>query len=255
MTVIEKIKIPIPTGELIGFKEWVDYAIANEYQFSHDSPQIASIVKQCKSKAISQALGRFPGKDSIKFISWLLGYFGYRLESKRVRVGKDREHRHRIKESCDRPLFLSNIQNAIACRYEKINNKCTNLDWSFLDEKPDVKNETIKMPSSPDIVGDLAVPDHDNSLKEVIGRSGTETYYSDRDDQGNWWGYRKGQPVAVSGYDRCLWGYQKGDRIIACGKIFTVDSGFERNGDALIKAIAPDGKIFEFRTWEIVAAG
>lgn len=255
MTAIEKIKIPIPTGKQIGFKEWIDYAIAEEDQFSHDSPVVKAIVKQCQSKTISQALGRFPGKDSIKFVSWLLGYFGYRLKSKRVRVGKAHEHRYKIKESCDRPLILLDVQNAIARRYEKISSKCTNLDWSFLDEKPDVKIESIEMPTNSDTVSDLPVPDHGISFKEGIGESGTNMYYSDRGDQGDRCLYRKSQPVSANGHDCYFWGYQKGDRIIAHSKIFTVDSGMEKNGDAVIRAIAPDGNFYEFRTWEIVAAG
>ena len=234
MTAIEKIKIPIPTGEQIGFKEWVDYAITGEGQFSHDSPQIEAIVTQCKSKAISQALVRLPGKDSIKFISWLLGCFGYRLESKQVRIGSEREYHHKIKEVCDHPVFLSEIENAIARRHEKIVSKCTNLDWSFLDEKSDVKIESDEMPSNPYTATVSAVIDSDIYSIRGISESMTKMYYSDElgiDNKTNsYWGYRKGDAVAVSGYNHCFW----------------VEYGYEEDGRPMLALLMPDGTLGGF---------
>jgi len=166
--------------EKIGLKEWVEDAIANKEQFSHDSPAVTAIITQCHSKAISHALGRRPGKDPIKFLSWLLGTLGYELTAKRVRGGEARgERQYSIKEACQNTQFLSEIGEAIDRRYKAIMDNCTNLNWGFLDEKITVKNQTIKTDSNPDIPVVLIGPDHPNPLIEVIDSSGPKVYQSD----------------------------------------------------------------------------
>ncbi|MFM7712221.1 MAG: hypothetical protein ACKO7A_05650, partial [Microcystis sp.] len=165
--------------EKIGLKNWVLEAIANNTQFSNSDPAVSEIISKCHSKAISQALGRKPGKDPIKFLSWLLGTLGYELTGKRVRIGDAREHRYMIREACQNPQFLSEIGDAIARWYEKIMTKCTTLEWQFLEEKVTAKNQTIETDSNPDISRVLIGPDHPNPLIEVIETSGPELYQSD----------------------------------------------------------------------------
>jgi hypothetical protein len=125
------------------------------------------------------ALGRKPGKDPIKFLSWLLGTLGYALGKKRVRVGDAREYHYSIKESCQNAQFLSEIGDAIERRYKAIMDNCTSLNWGFLDEKITVKNQPIETDSNPDISMVSAVLDHPNPLIEVIETSRTEVYYSE----------------------------------------------------------------------------
>jgi hypothetical protein len=165
--------------ERIGLKKFVEDAIANNTQFSHDSPAITEVITKCHSKAISNALGRKPGKDPIKFLSWLMGCLGYALGKKRVRVGDAREYHYTIKEACQVPQFLGDIQEAIARKYAKIETDCTSLNWGFLDEKITVKNQPTENVSNPDISMVSAVLDHPNPLIEVIETSRTEVYYSD----------------------------------------------------------------------------
>jgi hypothetical protein len=59
--------------ERIGLKKFVEDAIENNTQFSHDSPAVTEIITKCHNKGISHALGRKPGKDPVKFLSWLIG--------------------------------------------------------------------------------------------------------------------------------------------------------------------------------------
>jgi hypothetical protein len=165
--------------EKIGLKDWVENAIANNTQFTNTDPVVTAIITQCHSKAISNALGRRPGKDSIKYLSWLLGTLGYELAAKRVRVDDDREYRYSIREGCQFPQFLKDIQEAIARKYVKIETDCTPLNWGFLDEKITVKNQPIETDSKPGISMVSAVLDHPNPLIEVIETSRTEVYYSD----------------------------------------------------------------------------
>jgi hypothetical protein len=165
--------------EKIGLKDWVLEAIANKEQFSHDSPAITEIITKCHSKAISNALGRKPGKDPIKFLSWLLGTLGYALGKKRVRVGDAREYQYSIKEACHNAQFLSEIGDAIERRYKSMMDTCTPLNWGFLDEKITVKNQPIETDSNPDISMVSAVLDQPTSFISETRQSRTEVYYSD----------------------------------------------------------------------------
>jgi hypothetical protein len=165
--------------EKIGLKDWVLEAIANKEQFSHDSPAITEIITKCHSKAISNALGRKPGKDPIKFLSWLIGCLGYALGKKRVRVRDAREYQYSIREGCQFPQFLGDIQEAIARKYAKIETDCTSLNWGFLDEKITVKNQPIETDSNPGISMVSAVLDQPTSFISESGQSRTAVYYSE----------------------------------------------------------------------------
>ena len=165
--------------EKIGLKDWILEAIENKEQFSHDSPAVTEIITKCHNKGISMALGRKPGKDPIKFLSWLLGTLGYALGKKRVRVGDAREYQYSIKEACQNAQFLSEIGDAIERRYKAIMDNCTSLNWGFLDEKITAKNQPIETDSNPDISMVSAVLDQPNLLIEDVGESRTESYYSD----------------------------------------------------------------------------
>ena len=165
--------------EKIGLKDWVEDAIANNTQFTNSDPSVTEIIAKCHSKAISQALGRKPGKDPIKFLSWLLGTLGYELSSKRVRVGDAREHRYMIREACQNAQFLSEIGDAIARKYTTIMTNCTTLEWAFLGENQTLKNQTTENDSNPDISIVPAVPDHPKQLIEEIKPSGPKVYQFD----------------------------------------------------------------------------
>ena len=165
--------------EKIDLKDWVEDAIENKEQFSHDSPAVTEIITKCHSKAISMALGKKPGKDPIKYLSWLLGTLGYALSKKRVRVGDAREYHYSIKESCQNAQFLSEIGDAIERRYKAIMENCTTLEWAFLDEKITVKNQTPETDSNPDISMVSAVLDHPKSYISESGQSRTDLYQSD----------------------------------------------------------------------------
>ena len=165
--------------EKIGLKDWILEAIENKEQFSHDSPAVVEIITKCHNKGISMALGRKPGKDPIKFLSWLLGTLGYALAKKRVRVGDAREYHYSIKEACQNPQFLSEIGDAIKRRYKSMMENCTSLEWGFLDEKITVKNQPIETDSNPDISMVSAVLDSPDSLIKDVGPSRTESYYSE----------------------------------------------------------------------------
>lgn len=165
--------------EKIGLKDWVENAIENNTQFTNSDPAVVEIITKCQNKGISVALGRKPGKDPIKFLSWLLGTLGYALGKKRVRVGESREYRYSIKEACQNAQFLSEIGDAIERRYKAIMDNCTSLDWGFLDEKITVKNQTPETDSNPDISMVSAVLDHPTSSISESGPSRTESYYSD----------------------------------------------------------------------------
>ena len=166
--------------EKIGLKDWVEDAIANNTQFTNTDPVVTAIITQCHSKAISNALGRKPGKDPIKFLSWLLGTLGYELIAKRVRGGEARgERRYSIREACHNAQFLSQIGEAIERRYDKITANCTTLEWAFLGENETPKNQTIEIDSNPDIPVVLVGPDHPNPLIEVIDSSVPKVYQSD----------------------------------------------------------------------------
>jgi hypothetical protein len=166
--------------EKIGLKDWVEDAIANNTQFTNTDPVVTAIITQCHSKAISNALGRKPGKDPIKFLSWLLGTLGYELIAKRVRGGEARgERRYSIREACHNAQFLSEIGDAIERRYDNITANCTTLEWAFLGENETPKNQTTETASNPDIPVVLVGPDHPNPLIEVIDSSGPKVYYSE----------------------------------------------------------------------------
>jgi hypothetical protein len=166
--------------EKIGLKDWVEDAIANNTQFTNSDPSVTEIIAKCHSKAISNALGRRPGKDSIKYLSWLLGTLGYELTAKRVRGGEARgERRYSIREACQNAQFLSEIGDAIERRYDKINANCTTLEWAFLGENETPKNQTSENDSNPDIPVVLVGTDHPNTLIEVIEPSGPKVYQSD----------------------------------------------------------------------------
>lgn len=51
-----------------------------------DHPSIKKIIQNCKKSSVYKPLGRSPGKDAIKFVSWLLGLLGYRLKSHSVNL-------------------------------------------------------------------------------------------------------------------------------------------------------------------------
>ena len=165
--------------EKIGLKNWVEDAIENNTQFTNSDPAVTEIIAKCQTKGISMALGRKPGKDPIKFLSWLLGTLGYALGKKRVRVGDAREYQYTIREACQNAQFLSEIQDAITRRYESIMTNCTNLNWGFLDEKITVKNQPIETNSNPDISMVSSVLDQPTSLISESGESRTEVYCSD----------------------------------------------------------------------------
>ena len=165
--------------EKIGLKDWVENAIENNTQFTNSDPAVTEIITKCQNKGISMALGRKPGKDSIKYLSWLVGTLGYALSKKRVRVGESREYHYSIKEACQNAKFLSEIQEAIERRYKAIMENCTSLDWGFLDEKITVKNQPIETGSNPDIPMVSAVLDQPTSFISESGESRTESYYSD----------------------------------------------------------------------------
>ena len=166
--------------EKIGLKDWVLEAIANNTQFTNSDPALTEIITKCHSKAISHALGRKPGKDPIKFLSWLLGTLGYELTAKRVRGGEARgERRYSIREACHNAQFLSEIGDAIERRYDKITANCTTLEWAFLGENETPKNQTTENDSNPDIPVVLVGPDHPNPLIEGIDSSGPKVYYSE----------------------------------------------------------------------------
>ncbi|MFM7794369.1 MAG: hypothetical protein ACKO90_42005, partial [Microcystis panniformis] len=166
--------------EKIGLKNWVLEAIANNTQFSNSDPAVSEIISKCHSKAISHALGRKPGKDPIKFLSWLLGTLGYELTGKRVRGGEARgERRYMIREACQNAQFLSEIGDAIARRYEKNLSNCTTLEWQFLEENETPKNQALETDSNLDTSRVLIGPDHPNPLIEVIDSSGPKVYQSD----------------------------------------------------------------------------
>jgi hypothetical protein len=165
--------------EKIGLKAWLENAIENKEQFSHDSPAVTEIISKCHNKGISMALGRKPGKDPIKYLSWLLGTLGYALAKKRIRVGDAREYQYSIKESCQNTQFLSEFQEAIERRYKAMMENCTNLNWAFLDEKITVKNQPIENDSNPDIPMVSAVLDQPNLLIKDVGPSRTDLYCSE----------------------------------------------------------------------------
>jgi hypothetical protein len=58
---------------------------ANE-PLTSDHPSIKKIIQNCKKSTVYKPLGRSPGKDAIKFVSWLLGLLGYRLKSHSVNL-------------------------------------------------------------------------------------------------------------------------------------------------------------------------
>ena len=166
--------------ERIGLKKFVEDAIANNTQFTNSDPAVTEIITKCQTKGISMALGRKPGKDPIKFLSWLLGTLGYELTAKRVRGGEARgERRYSIREACENPQFLSEIGEAIERRYDKITANCTTLEWAFLGENETPKNQTTETDSNPDIPVVLVGPDHPNPLIEEIDSSGPKVYYSE----------------------------------------------------------------------------
>jgi hypothetical protein len=165
--------------EKVGLKKFVEDAIENNTQFTNSDPAVVEIITKCQNKGISHALGRKPGKDPIKFLSWLLGTLGYALAKKRVRVGESREYQYSIKESCQNAQFLSEFQEAIERRYKAIMENCTTLEWQFLDEKIIVKNQTPETDSNPDISMVSAVLDQPNLLIKDVGPSRTESYCSD----------------------------------------------------------------------------
>jgi hypothetical protein len=165
--------------EKIGLKKFVEDAIENNTQFSHDSPAVTEIIAKCHNKGISHALGRKPGKDPIKFLSWLIGCLGYALGKKRVRVGDAREYQYSIKEACPNAQFLSEIGDAIERRYKSMMSNCTTLNWGFLDEKITVKNQPIETDSNPDISMVSAVLDQPTSFISESGQSRTEVNYSE----------------------------------------------------------------------------
>ncbi len=165
--------------EKIGLKDWVEDAIANNTQFTNSDPAVTEIIAKCQTKGISMALGRKPGKDPIKFLSWLLGTLGYALGKKRVRVGESREYQYTIREACRNVGFLQEIQDAITRRYESIMTNCTTLEWGFLDEKITVKNQTTETDSNPDISMVSAVLDQPNLLIKDVVPSRTDLYYSE----------------------------------------------------------------------------
>ncbi|TRU09116.1 MAG: DUF3854 domain-containing protein [Microcystis aeruginosa Ma_MB_F_20061100_S19] len=165
--------------EKIGLKDWVENAIENNTQFTNSDPAVTEIITKCHNKGISQALGRKPGKDPIKFLSWLLGTLGYALAKKRIRVGDAREYHYSIRESCQNAQFLSEFQEAIERRYKAMMENCTSLDWGFLDEKITVKNQTTETDSNPDISMVSAVLDQPTSSISESVPSRTEVYYSE----------------------------------------------------------------------------
>lgn len=165
--------------EKIGLKDWVENAIENNTQFTNSDPAVTEIITKCQNKGISVALGRKPGKDPIKFLSWLLGTLGYALGKKRVRVGESREYHYSIRESCQNAQFLSEFQEAIERRYKSMMENCTSLEWGFLDEKITVKNQTPETDSNPDISMVSAVLDCPTSSISESGPSRTESYYSE----------------------------------------------------------------------------
>ncbi|GBL12341.1 hypothetical protein MSj_03857 [Microcystis aeruginosa Sj] len=165
--------------EKIGLKDWLKDVIENKEQFSHDSPAVTEIITKCQNKGISMALGRKPGKDPIKYLSWLVGTLGYALAKKRVRVGDAREYHYSIRESCENPQFLSEIGDAIERRYKAMIENCTSLDWGFLDEKITAKNQTTETDSNPDISMVSAVLDQPTSSISESGQSRTESYCSE----------------------------------------------------------------------------
>jgi len=165
--------------ERIGLKKFVEDAIANNTQFTNSDPAVTEIITKCHSKAISHALGRRPGKDPIKFLSWLVGCFGYALDKKQVRVENGREYRYKFREACENPQFLSQIGDAIERRYEKIMTNCTTLEWAFLGENETPKNQPTENDCNPDVAIVPAVIDHATTFIEEMGESMTELYYSD----------------------------------------------------------------------------
>ena len=165
--------------EKIGLKDWVEDAIENNTQFTNSDPAVTEILAKCQNKGISMALGRKPGKDPIKYLSWLLGTLGYELSSKRVRVGESREYHYSIRESCQNAQFLSEFQEAIERRYKAIIGNCTSLNWGFLDEKITVKNQPTENDFNPDISMVSAVLDQPTSSISESGQSRTEVYCSD----------------------------------------------------------------------------
>jgi hypothetical protein len=55
------------------------------HRLTADHPLIQKIVQNCKKTSIHRALGRFPGKDPIKFVLWLLGLLGYKTKYQSIK--------------------------------------------------------------------------------------------------------------------------------------------------------------------------
>lgn len=205
ITAIGRLKIPIPVDpdditrndtRAIPFLEWIEWSIERECELIADSPAIASIVSQCRKKAVKDALGRAPGKDSIKFVGWLIRSLGFQWRQRKIRIGDDIIRRYSIERECDNGLIRSEIARAIERRYDRAGAECTNLDWDFLTRDQPRDFSGTKIARDPDTVSVSAVADQPSNTIDREARSATENVLQ---KHGEHWYFYHGDRVTVLG--------------------------------------------------------
>jgi hypothetical protein len=213
ITAISRLKIPIPVDPDdiactetmdISFTDWLEWSITRRCEFIADSPAIVSLVSQCKKKAVRDALGRAPGKDTLKFVGFLVRSLGYDWHYRKIRDGDEFIRKYSIEYRCDSEFILSEITAAIHRRYQSIDAKCTIQDWDFLTPKVTIDFSSPESVSNPYPVSVSTVADHALTTIGNEGVSATDFVLLsdvsiDPITPGEHWGYREGERVTVYG--------------------------------------------------------
>ena len=97
-------------------------ALPTAMALTADHPMVKEIIQKCKKAAVYKGLGRAPGKDSMKFIRWLIECLGYRLKEHNFKLPdgtKRREYFIDLNDMTKTQPYFEVIDRLLTARFER----------------------------------------------------------------------------------------------------------------------------------------
>jgi len=135
-----------------------------------DHPMVKEIIRKCKKAAIYKPLGRSPGKDVMRFISWLLGRLGYTLKEQNYKTADGKKARAYVLDYDDKAKtqpYFDVIDRLLTARFERavLAPKASTIPQN--EPKIDqIDFEHLDPPQTHAGYASEAVPDHLNKIEK-----------------------------------------------------------------------------------------
>ncbi len=154
-----------------GILELITFLINNpSASLTADHPMVKGIIQKCKKATIYKALGRSPGQQPMRFISWLLNLLGYRLKEHNYKTPDGKKHREYLlnyDDLVETSPYFEVIDRLLTIRFEHavLAPESSTIPENSL-ENESLKNDYVDTPQSYTEHGVESVPDSSDKIEK-----------------------------------------------------------------------------------------